>query len=80
MSDTFDLSCVSKKDMNLLADSIENFLDFSEDIIIYRRDLDEKLVERLKRGRAYTRDTIIKKLRKGDKSLFKDEDEWVHLN
>lgn len=80
MSDTFDLRYATKKDMNLLADSIEGFLNFTDDIIIYRNDLDEEMVERLKRARLYTRKKIIKKLRDGDRNLFKDEDEWTHLN
>ena len=59
--------------MNYLADHIEAYIDELESTMIIPNDIaaehEDQIKEALKRCR-----TLIKKLRKGDTSVFKDQD------
>lgn len=73
--DRFDPHDIRQSDMNQLADAIEEYLTVLEDIIIIPDDMKEKCEENIKEGINRTK-KLIKKLRKGDTSVFKDEEEW----
>lgn len=76
--DTFDPNDITKADMNKLADVFENYLDELLRVMIIPKDIlddcKKDIDEATKRVRK-----LIKKLRKGDRSVFKDEDEWNSL-
>ena len=74
MSTMFDPDDVSQKDMRKLADNIEAYIDILEEIMIIPKDIiddcKKDIDEALKRTRK-----LIKKLRNGDRSVFKSSDE-----
>ena len=72
--DEFDPRHIRQSDMNKLADAIEEYLNVFRRVIIIPDDL-KKDEEKIKEGIRRT-EKLIKKLRKGDTSVFKDEDEW----
>ena len=74
-SDTFDPDNIKKEDMELLADHIEEYLNLFREVMVIPDELYEKYKDRIKESIKRT-EQLIKKLRKGDKSVFKDEDEW----
>ena len=76
--DVFDPDNISKEDMNRLADSIEDYLNFLQEIMVIPKEIIDEhgddIHEGIKRSKK-----LIKKLRNGDKSVFKDSDEWNSL-
>lgn len=76
--ETFDISDIKKSDMNKLADAIEEYLEVLLEVMIIPDEILEthgdKINEGIKRSKK-----LVKRLRKGDKSVFKDEDEWNNL-
>lgn len=77
MNDTniIDPDNIRQKDMDRLADAIEEYIKFLEDIMIIPDDVAAKYGKSIKEGLVRTK-KLIKKLRKGDISVFKDSDEW----
>lgn len=70
----FDPDNICKKDMETLAGHIEEYLNTLKEVMIIPRDMIEEHGKRIKRAIEVTA-KLIKKLRKGDKSVFKDMDE-----
>lgn len=72
--DGFDPNNVDKKEMIKLADHIEEYLDLFKEVMIIPdeiyREHGDKIKESIKRT-----EQLIKKLRKGDRSVFKDLDD-----
>lgn len=78
-SDDFDPDNIRKGDMNRLAGAIEDYIDELENVMIIPDEIldssEDKIREAIKRARK-----LIKKLRNGDKSVFKDSDEWNYVS
>ncbi|MCM1215448.1 MAG: hypothetical protein NC548_13125 [Lachnospiraceae bacterium] len=76
--DTFDPDHITKEQMNFLADHIERYADELGSSFVIPNELriehEDQINEAMKRVRI-----LIKKLRKGDTSVFKDEDEFNSL-
>lgn len=72
--DQFDPDNISKTDMNLLADHIEGYLDLLKEVMIIPDELYDKHHKRINESIKRTQQ-LIKKLRKGDMSVFKDVDD-----
>lgn len=75
---TFDPDNITKEHMEYLADHIENYIDELNNTMIIPNDIasehKDQIEEAIKRCRL-----LIKKLRKGDTSVFKDDDEFNSL-
>ena len=67
-------SSVSLKDMKVLADHIEEYLDTFEDVFIIPDALLSSK-KRIEEAILIAR-TVVKKLRNGDHKVFKNIDEW----
>lgn len=78
-SNDFDPDNIRKGDMNRLAGAIEDYIDELENVMIIPDEIldssEDKIREAIKRARK-----LIKKLRNGDKSVFKDSDEWNYVS
>lgn len=74
-NDEFDINNIKNSDMQLLAEQIENYIMFLEEVMIIPPELMEKHEDSIKNAIKVSK-KLIKKLKKGDKSVFKDEDEW----
>ena len=74
MFDTFDPENVSKTDMVRLAEHIEEYVDQLESIMIIPEDILEKHGDQIKEGIRRAK-KLINKLKKGDKSVFKDDED-----
>ena len=74
MEFTFDPENVKQSDMNKLADAIEEYKDSLMTVMVIPDEVIKKDRKRLKNGFEVT-EKLIKKLRKGDKSVFKEIDE-----
>lgn len=72
--ETFDPSDISKDDMNKLADAIEEYKDSLMSVMVIPEEIVQECEDKLKEGLRRT-DRLIKKLRKGDRSVFKDDEE-----
>ena len=76
--ENFDPTDITRDDMNQLAEIFEEYINMLEKVMIIPDDIYDEckknIDEAIKRVRK-----LIKKLRKGDKSVFKDEDEWNNL-
>lgn len=75
---TFDPHNIRQSDMNKLADAIEEYLNVLESVFIIPESLKHECEENIEEGIKRTK-KLIKKLRKGDTEVFKDEDEWNPL-
>jgi hypothetical protein len=75
----FDVNNIKQPDMNRLADDIEEYMIVLNKVMIIPEDMRKECEPLIKEGKKRT-EKLIKKLRKGDKSIFKDEDEWNPLN
>lgn len=75
MYDTFDPDNVDSKDMSDLADNIELYLDFLEEVMVIPPDVEKEYGEKIRDGIKRSR-KLVKKLRKGDRSVFKSADDW----
>ena len=72
-TDRFDPENITNRDMEQLADNIEEYLDVLEEVMVIPEELikDEELIKAaLKRSRK-----LVRKLRDGDRSVFKDVDD-----
>jgi hypothetical protein len=74
MPNIFDPENVSKSDMNRLANVIEEYLDTLKSTMVIPDEIMKSDRKRLKNGLEVT-EKLIKKLRKGDRSVFKESDE-----
>lgn len=68
----FDPSDITKDEMEYIADHIETFVDNLEEIMIIPDDIKRDCEDEIKEGIARSR-KLIRKLRKGKKSVFNDE-------
>ena len=78
MRDEIDPDNISKSKMNQLADQFDEYLTVLKEIMIIPEH-DEKMKKKMKKGIEIT-EKLIKKLRKGDKSVFKTADEWQYID
>jgi len=76
--DKFTPDDITKDDMNRLADAIESYLTLFTEIMIIPDDIKDKCKKKMDEGIARSR-KLVKKLRKGDRSVFKASDEWEDL-
>jgi hypothetical protein len=72
--DIFDVDSVTKSDMKQLADSIAEYLDIFQHVMVIPEDLEEEYGDKIKEGIKRTQ-KLVKKLYAGDKSVFKDADD-----
>lgn len=77
-TESFSPDTISKEDMRRLADHIETFIDTLEEVMIIPEDIMKEYGERINNGIDVSR-KLIQKLRKGDRSVFKDEEDWNPL-
>ena len=66
---------IRQSDMDRLADAIETYLHELESVMIIPEELLEDHGDEMKRSISFTK-KLIKKLRKGDRSVFKDPEDW----
>lgn len=71
MNNEFDINNIKKSDMKKLADTIEEYLINLQSVMVIPQEILEEDRKRLKNGIKNT-EILIKKLRKGDISVFKD--------
>lgn len=71
----FDPRNIRKKDMDKLADAIEDYIDLLKNIMIIPDNIKDKHEDEIK-GAIKVAQKLIKKLRNGDTSVFKSEEEW----
>jgi hypothetical protein len=71
----FDPDNISKEDMRKLAEHIEEYVDTLEEVMIIPEELQKEYGDRIHDGLKVTR-KLIEKLRKGDRSVFKDKEDW----
>ena len=69
---------IRQSDMDRLADAIETYLHELESVMIIPEDLLEDHGDEMKRSISLTK-KLIKKLRKGDCSVFKDPEDWNNV-
>lgn len=69
---------IRQSDMDRLADAIETYLHELESVMIIPEDLLEDHGDEMKRSITLTK-KLIKKLRKGDRSVFKDPEDWNNV-
>lgn len=73
MYDTFHIDNVTKEDMKNLAQQISQYLNELERSMIIPEELMDEYGNEIKEGIKRTK-KLIKKLKDGDKSVFKDFD------
>lgn len=73
--DDFDPNDIRQEQMEFLADHIEEYLELLEEVMIIPDEIMDDHGDEIEEGIKRTK-KLIKKLRKGDRSVFKDEDEW----
>jgi hypothetical protein len=73
-NDVFSVDNVTKTDMKILAESIAEYLDVFQNVMVIPEDLKNEYEDKIKEGIKRT-EKLIKKLEKGDKSVFKDPDD-----
>lgn len=71
----FDPENITKSDMNKLAEHIEEYIDMLEEVMIIPSDMKEEHGKRIEKALEVSK-KLIKKLRKGDSSVFKDAEDW----
>lgn len=69
---------IRQSDMDRLADAIETYLHELESVMIIPEELLEDHGDEMKRSISLTK-KLIKKLRKGDRSVFKDSEDWNNV-
>ena len=67
----FDPENISKSDMNKLADHIEEYMDTLKEVMIIPQDMMDDHGKRINKALEVS-EKLVKKLRKGDSSVFKD--------
>jgi hypothetical protein len=73
--DTFTPDDITQADMDKIAEHIEIYINTLEEVMIIPQDMMKSHGERIEKAIKVSR-KLIKKLRNGDKSVFKDEDDW----
>ena len=71
----FDPENITKSDMNKLAEHIEEYIDMLEEVMIIPSDMKEEHGKRIEKALEVSK-KLVKKLRKGDSSVFKDAEDW----
>ena len=75
----FDPDNIKREDMKKLANAIEDYISELESVMIIPDEIldscEDKIREGIKRSQK-----LIKKLRNGDKDIFKDSDEWNFIS
>ena len=74
--ETFDPEDIRQSDMNKLADAIEEYLDTLFEVMVIPDELKSKYEKQINESRMIS-EKLVKKLRKGDRSVFKEE--WSSL-
>ena len=74
----FDPENVSPKELKQLADAIEEYISCFTEIMIFPERMSKHDQEEIEEALARSR-KLVKKLRNGDVSVFKDSDEWNPL-
>lgn len=74
MYDTFDPDNVTKEDMKKLGEHIEEYIDQLESVMIIPDEIIDECGKQIEEGIKRAK-KLVKKLKKGDKSVFKDADE-----
>ena len=75
LNNSFDPYDIEQKDMDTLADIIERYLDQLQEVMIIPKEIEDKYGNSIRKSIEASR-KLIKKLRKGDVSVFKDPEEW----
>lgn len=75
MKESFDPNNINQSDMDRLANVLESYLTELERVMVIPDDLMRKHGNDITGGIEDVK-KLIKKLRKGDMSVFKDPDEW----
>lgn len=75
MKDTFDPDDIRQSDLDELATHLEEYICMLEEVMIIPDEIVDKQKKQIAEGIERTK-KLIKKLRKGDLSVFKDADEW----
>lgn len=74
----FDPDNITSSDMKRLADAIEDYIELLEEVMIIpdelKDDYGDKIDKAIERAKK-----LIKKLRHGDRSVFKEPDDWESL-
>lgn len=73
--DEFDPRDIRREDMEFLAQHIQEYLELLEEVMIIPDEIMDEHGDEIKEGIKRTK-KLIEKLKKGDRSVFKDEDEW----
>lgn len=74
----FDPDNITKQDMKNLADGIEGYLFVLKEIMVFPKEIQKEISKPMKESIKVVEE-LVKKLRKGDKNVFKSEDEWTSL-
>ena len=74
MYNTFDPDNVTKEDMIRLAKSIESYIEQLEDVMIIPEEIMDEYGKQIEKGIERAK-KLVSKLKKGDKSVFKDDDD-----
>ena len=61
--------------MNHMADAIDEYLNVLTEIMIIPEEIKEDIEDDIKSSMKLAKE-LVKKLRKGDRSVFKDEEDW----
>lgn len=76
--DEFDPRNITQAHMNKLATAIRTYIELMEDCAVFPSDMSNKVVKQyqaaIKRAKK-----LLDKLEQGDRSVFKDEEEWNPL-
>lgn len=73
--DEFDPNDIRREDMEFLAEHIQEYLELLEEVMIIPDEIMDEHGDDIKEGIKRTK-KLIEKLKKGDKSVFKDEEDW----
>ena len=71
----FDPENITKSDMNKLAEHIEEYINMLEEVMIIPSDIKEEHGKRIEKALDVSK-KLVRKLRKGDSSVFKDTEDW----
>lgn len=75
----FDPEHISKEDMCRLADAIDDYITLLEEVMIIPDELIEDCEKKINKAIERSK-KLIKKLRHGDSTVFKEADEWTTLS
>lgn len=71
----FDPTDIRREDMEFLAEHIQEYLELLEEVMIIPDEIMDEHGDDIKEGIKRTK-KLIEKLKKGDRSVFKDEEDW----